>query len=198
MKKFLYLFCFISVLSCTNDDNISDDSKSIRDKYLVEKIEFYETSSNNKLTEYIYDSENRLKQRVTTGKMIENSAVRDLRYEDHFEYEDGLVSKISLKDLTHYYSSYDIHLFYDSEKKLIRQENWMNGYMIGHFNFHYENNRMVSVYNDSTTPFETNTIFYDAKGNVTKHLYTFPKICLEDQSPENMKNKNISTSTTKV
>jgi len=198
MKKFLYLFCFISVLSCTNDDNISDDSKSIRDKYLVEKIEFYETSSNNKLTEYIYDSENRLKQRVTTGKMIENSAVRDLRYEDHFEYEDGLVSKISLKDLTHYYSSYDIHLFYDSEKKLIRQENWMNGYMIGHFNFHYENNRMVSVYNDSTTPFETNTIFYDAKGNVTKHLYIFPKICLEDQSPENMKNKNISTSTTKV
>lgn len=179
MKKQFFLFGIISLialLSCNNDDNrISEDSNVIREKYLVDKIEFYQTSSNNKLTEYIYDSENRLKQRITTGKMVENGNVRDLRYEHDFEYENNLVSKIRIKDLTHYEFSHDIHLFYDTQSKLIRQETWMNGVMIEHSNFHYENNRMVSIYDDTTEPFEYNTIFYDAKGNVTKHLYIVPK-----------------------
>lgn len=179
MKKQFFLFGIISLialLSCNSDDNcISDDSNVIREKYLVDKIVIYITPSKSSLTEYIYDSENKLIQKVTTGTITEGGKERDSRYEHDFEYEDNLVSKIRIKDLTHYEFSHDIHLFYDSEKKLIRQETWMNGVMIRHFNFHYENNLMVSVYDDTTEPFETNTIFYDTKGNVTKHLYIVPK-----------------------
>lgn len=161
---------------CNNDENHDPiENNSVRERYLVNKIESYQSESNNSISEYIYNSENKLTQRITTGKMVENSKVRDFRYEHDFEYTNNLVSKIKIKDLTHNQFSYDIHLFYDKQNRLIRNENWKNGTMISYNNFYFENNRMVSIYYDDTKPFETNRISYDSFGNIIKHLYVVPK-----------------------
>ncbi|NLJ83196.1 MAG: T9SS type A sorting domain-containing protein, partial [Bacteroidales bacterium] len=144
--------------------------------FLVDKISRFESSSNYASAEYEYDTDNNLLRRVITGKMFENSRVRDLKYVDEFEYENGLVSKIKIQDLTHFRFSYDIHLLYNPQRELIRKETWMNGSMIGHFNYHYEDGRVVSIYNDNITPFERDTIFYDNSGNITKYTYLYPKM----------------------
>lgn len=177
LKEIARTICLASMimfLSCDKKDNL-DVENDLRDNYLVDKISYFETSSNYKIAEYIYDSDNKLIKRHTTGKMYENNQVRDLKYVDKFEYKNGLVSKIRVQDSTHFQYSYDIDLFYNSQKNLIRQEIWKNGSMIGHRKFHYENNRMVSIYDDKTEPFETNTIVYNNLGNVIKHIYIVPK-----------------------
>ncbi len=178
LKETARIICFASIimfLGCDKNDDL-DLKNNLREKYLVDKITYFESSSNNKSTEYFYDNDNKLIKRLTTGKMFENNQVRDLKYVDEFEYKNGLVSKIRVQDLTHFQFSYDIDLFYDSQRKLIRQETWKNGSLIGYRNFHYENNRMVSIYNDETEPFETNSIVYDNHGNVIKHFYIVPKL----------------------
>jgi hypothetical protein len=178
LKEFARVICLASMmffLGCDKNDGL-DWGNNLRKKYLVDKITCFETSSNYKSAAYYYDNENKLIKRLTTGKIIENNQVRDLKYVDEFEYINGLVSKIRVQDSTYFQFSYDINLFYSSQGKLIRAETWKNGSMIGYKNFHYENNRMVSIYNDVTEPFETNTIVYDNKGNVIKHIYKVPKL----------------------
>ena len=162
------------LLGC-NVNNGLDLKNNLRENYLVDKITYFETSSNYKTTKYFYNKDNKLIKRLTTGKLFENNQVKDLKYVDEFEYENGLVSKIRVRDSTHFKFSYDIELLYDSEKNLIKQEIWKNGVLISQSNFHYENNKMVSIYNDDTEPFETNTITYDNQGNVKKHTYLDPK-----------------------
>lgn len=172
-KSLLILVFAFCGLTATNT---AKAQQNIRDNFLVDKISRFESSSNYASAEYVYDTDNKLLRRVITGKMFENSQVRDLKYIDEFEYENGLVSKIKIQDLTHFMFSYDIHLLYNSQRELIRKENWMNGSMIGHFNYHYEGGRVVSIYNDNITPFERDTIFYDNSGNITKYTYLYPKM----------------------
>ncbi|MDR1182378.1 MAG: T9SS type A sorting domain-containing protein [Bacteroidales bacterium] len=158
---------------------IMDSAKAqqnIRDNFLVDKISRYESASNYASAEYIYDTDNKLLKIVCTGKMIENGQVRDLKYVDVFEYENDRVSKVHSYDSTHFMFSYDIHFFYNLQKKLIRKEYWMNGSRLGRFNYHYENGRVVSIYNDNTMPFELDTIVYDNLGNVSKHIEIYPKL----------------------
>ncbi len=170
--SFLGVIIFVS---CDRNNNLNTGN-SLRNNYLVDKIFRFEGSSHYKLAEYFYDTDNKLIKRLVTGKMIENNQVRDLKYIDEFEYENGFVSKIRIQDSTHFLYSYDIHLFYDSQNNLVRQEIWKNASMIGQRNFHYENNHMVSIYDNDTDPFETNTIIYNDLGNVIKHIYIVPKL----------------------
>ncbi len=174
ITKIICLVSLILLLGCDKDDDLNLKN-TIRDQYLVEKITFFEDVSNYKSTEYFYDNNNRLIRRLTTGKILENNQVRELKYVDVFEYKNGLISKIHILDSTYFKFSYDVNLFYNSQGDLIRQENWKNGYMIGNRNFFYENNKMVSIYNDDTEPFETNRIVYNDLGNVIKHIYIFPE-----------------------
>ncbi|MBN1253455.1 MAG: hypothetical protein JXA16_15050 [Bacteroidales bacterium] len=174
IARTIYLASIIMFFSCNKKDDV-DEENNLRDNYLVDKISYFESSSNYKIAEYFYDSDNKLLKRLTTGKMYENNQVRDLKYVDEFEYKNGLVSKIRVQDSTHFLFSYDIDLFYNSQKNLIRQEIWKNESMIGYRNFYYENNLMVSIYNDETKPFETNTIVYNNLENVIKHIYIVHK-----------------------
>jgi len=170
IRSFLvFIFCGLTAT------NIAQAQES-RDDFLVDEISRFESSSNYAEAKYEYDTDNKLLRRVITGKMIENSQVRDLKYVDEFEYENGLVSKIQHQDLTHFMFSYDIHFIYNSQNELIRKETWMNGFMIGHSNYHYEDGRVVSIYNDNTVPFELDTIFFDNSGNVIKHTEIYPKL----------------------
>jgi hypothetical protein len=163
---FVFVFCSLS----------TTQAQDIRDNFLVDKISRYESSSNYASAEYVYDTDNKLQKRIITGEMFEQGQVRPLKYVDEFEYENGLVSKIKIQDLTHFMFSYDIHLLYNSQGELVRQETWMNGSMIGHSNYHYEGGRVVSTYNDNIAPFEFDTIFYDNYGNITKYTYIYPKM----------------------
>lgn len=174
LKQIITILSFSLILtSCCKDDlNINLES---RENYLIDKISKFEDSSNFTNTVFIYNNENKLVKKTTTGKFVENSQIRDMLYIDEFEYTNGLVSKIHINDLTHFTFSRDIHLFYNSQNQLIKQETWKNNIMINYQKFHYLNNKMVSVYNNNTQPFENNTFFHDNSGNVYKHTYILPK-----------------------
>lgn len=176
-RSFLVLIFVFCGLIVTNTAQAQDS----RDNFLVDEISRFESASNYASAKYEYDTENKLLRKVITGKMIENSQVRDLKYVYEFDYENGLVSKIQYQDLTHFKFSHDIHFIYNSLKELIRKETWMNGFMIGHLNYHYEDGRVVSIYNDNTVPFEFDTIFYDNSGNVIKHTVIYPKMDMVGQ-----------------
>lgn len=163
------LFCGSTALN-------NAQAQSNRDLFMVDKISRFESSSNYASAKYEYDVDNKLVRRIITGEMIENSQVRDLKYIEEYEYENGLVSKIQYQDLTHFKFSHDICFVYNSQKDLIRKEIRMNGFMVGHTNYHYEDGRVVSIYGDNMLPFEGDTIFYDNAGNVTKHIVIYPEI----------------------
>lgn len=168
-----FLVLVLILVSCSKNDDYADYER--RENYLVEKISRFESPSNYTNTVFIYDINNKLIKKITTGKFVENNQLRNMEYIDDFEYSNGLVSKIHIKDLTHFMFSYDIHLSYNSKNQIIRQETWKNNAVIGHQKFHYINNKMVSIYSDDTEPFQTNTIYYDNLGNVIKHSYLIPK-----------------------
>ena len=173
LKSLVSITILIILFGCSKNDDCVDYEK--RENYLVEKITRFESSSNYTNTDFIYDTNNKLLKKVTTGKFVENNQLRDLKYIDEFEYNNGLVSKIHIKDLTHFMFSHDIHLFYNTNNQIIRQETWKNNIVISHHKFHYLNNKMVSIYSDDTEPFQTNTIYYDNLGNAFKHTYLVPK-----------------------
>lgn len=153
MIRSLLIFCGLIAANTTQ-------AQEIRDKFLVDKI-YYVSDSNDIATEYFYDDENKL---IEIGSGYS------------FEYENGRVSKILKHNALEPQYDHDIHLFYNEQGQLIRRETWMNGGRLGVWNFHYEDERMVSIYNDSTVPFETNTLVYDNSGNVIKHIYIVPKL----------------------
>jgi hypothetical protein len=106
-----------------------------------------------------------------TGKMFEQGQVRDLEYVDEFEYEDGLVSRMKHYDLTHFMFNYEIHYFYDAQRKLIRKE----GPVSGHYSdYHYEDGRVVNIYIDDDFMTYEWDISYDDAGNITHCLFTMP------------------------
>ena len=165
---------FIVFITITTINIAKAQQEGVGNNFLVDRISRYESSSNYASAEYIYDNHNKLLRRVITGKMIENGQLRNLKYVDVFEYEDNRVSKIHYYDSTYFMFSHDIYFYYDSQGKLIRKETWMNGSILRHCNYHYENEHVVSIYTDNTAPFETDTIIYDNSGNVSKHIQIYP------------------------
>jgi hypothetical protein len=161
------------LIGCTKDDDLNYNIDT-RENYVIEKITRFESETNFTNTEFIYDQNNKLIRKIQTGKFIQNNQIRDLKYIDELEYSQGFVSKIFINDLTHFMFSYEIHLFYNSQKNLIRKETWKNNSMIGHQNYHYEDNKVVSFFTDQTAPFETNRIYYDNLNNLYKHTYLLP------------------------
>ena len=149
----VFAFCGLTATKTTQ-------AQDIRNKFLVDKI-YYVPYSNDIATEYIYDDENKLI-KIGSGYSL--------------EYENGRVSKILKHNALEPQYDHDIHLFYNEQGQLIRRETWMNGGRLGVWNFHYEDERMVSIYDDNTMPFETNTLVYDNLGNVIKHIYIVPKL----------------------
>lgn len=183
MRIKIFLFAMISILlfgaGCNEKEEFVLKNRH-REKYLVEKITKYESSATHRAidrtAEFFYDGNNKLTKRVTTGKLIENGQVRPLNYVDEFEYNTkGLVSKIRVHDLTHSMSYHDIKLSYDSKGNLIKQEMWRDDYRLYSRKFHYDNGRMVSIYDDKSEPFEINTIVYDKLGNAVKSIHVVPK-----------------------
>lgn len=173
LKSVLFCLFILTLNACCKDD--LNNSVDNRLNYLVDRTTRFESPTNYTNTDFIYDQNNLLIKKIQTGKFVQNNQIRNLEYIDEFEYLNGLVSKIYIKDLTFFMFSYNIHLFYNSQKNIIRKETWKNGVIIGHQNYHYQNNKVVSFYTDQTGPFETNRIYYDNLGNVFKLIYILAK-----------------------
>lgn len=171
----LIILFSVQLIFCSCTKNALEYSSDKRENYLVDKITIVLDTANFTNTSFVYDSNNHLVKRITTGKFVENRKVREKKYVDEFEYTNGLVSKIRIQDLTYFMSSYELHLFYNSKNQLLREETWMNNTRMGHQNFYYLDNKMVSIYADNSKPFETNTLYYDNSGNLIKHSYRIPK-----------------------
>ncbi len=146
-----------------------------RDKFLVDTISRYSSPTNYASVAFIYDDNNKLIKRIMTGKRIQNNQVIDIKSAYVFEYENNRVSKIRyFRPINSTFSRYDFHLHYDTEGKLIRKETWINQSMMGARNYHYENGHVVSTYNDTSLPFETDSIFYNELDNITKFVHIIP------------------------
>lgn len=171
--KYLSLFLPITFANCTSDN--CDKNREMRENYLIEKISKFETATNFSNTIFTYDQNNKLLTKITTGKFIQNNQLRNMEYRDEFEYTNGLVSKIQIKDLTHFMFSYEIRVFYNSTNQIIRQEKWKNNVLIEHQKFYYSNNKVISIYDDDSVPFQKNRIYYDDFGNITKQTLIIPK-----------------------
>ena len=142
-----------------------------RENFLVDKISRYVNASIYSLTEYVYDTDNKLVKRIFTNTLDNNYSM----FIDELEYENGLVSKIYTQMSDYPQNSSYIHFHYNLKGELIRRESWWNGAMIDYSDYHYENGRIVSIHNDKTKWFEKDTIFYDNTGNIYKRIETWQK-----------------------
>jgi len=164
MNKLILIFAFIGITATHS----AKAQENIRDKFLVDKI--YSSNSNG-LVEYIYDVDNKLIKTISTCQGFEQGQSYNYKEVDIFEYENGRVSKIIHYDSSHFKFNYDIYFLYNTEGQLIRSENYMDGSMYKHLNYHYENGRVASAYLDGVMPFQYDSIFYDNAGNVTRRSY---------------------------
>ncbi len=173
MKQFTILkFNFTTMLLLFFIGAITGDGvkaqQNIRDQFLVNKISGSISDGTSCLAEYIYNANNQLIKRTITNYFFEQGVWRNGKYVEVFEYENNHVSKIVYYDSTHFRFNYDTYFFYNTEGDLIRSEQYMNGFMTEHLNYHYENGFIVSTYMDGTVPFQDDTIYYDNSGNVTE------------------------------
>ena len=173
--KFVAILLIVAGFFSCDVQFFEDSEKSVRDKFLVDKIYDYQ---GNLLVEYLYDHNNRLTKRIYTNKTIHPVRTDEVRSEDVFEYKNGHVSKINSNTQSHtvfheygfetrdnYHS--ETVFEYDSRGRLIK-ENGRDLY------FHYENGRIVSI-GANVEPY-INTIVYDNSGNIIEHIYICPEL----------------------
>jgi hypothetical protein len=164
MKKVIGILILV-FLSCEKDEGQNwEDNRS---KFLVDKIF---DNHDNLIAEYFYDTDNKLIKKVVT----DNPGVYR-RWVDEFEYEDGRVSKIIHDDQTFDFD-YDILVFYNTEGQLVRSEIKVHDIIIEYSIFHYDEERVKSVFfQDELVSVESN-IEYDNNGNAIKHIHVYPKM----------------------
>lgn len=160
------LFYFINLGNAT--------AQSVREDFLVETVSRYSDSTNYATAVFNYDSNHKLLSRNISGKMVEANQVIDVSFIDEFEYVNGKVSKIAIKDFTHFAFNQEHYFFYDAQDKLVRKEIWMHNIMVSHTNYHYQNGRVTSTYDDNSFPFDFNTIVYDSLGNISQQTQIYP------------------------
>jgi len=165
-KKLITFFAFICVIIAITCAKAQQNSNY---KFLVEKTEAVKEPPEFAMTEFIYDTDNKLIKSITTSHFFEQGNWRDGKSITVFEYENGRISKTMYTDSTHLLcNSCDEHYFYNTQGQLIRNESYHNGVYYRHLNFHYQNGLMVSTYTDNSYPLQYDTLFYDNSGNVVK------------------------------
>lgn len=177
---FYFSLVFLLLCSCNRDErycgvelpteaDVPETTQFVenpyRSQYLIDSIVWFETSDNHKTTQYIYDEDNKLVQRIITGQIREYGGVRDFRYETQFEYEDGLVSRI-IED-----GREAMRIYYDNNQHIIRIDK--NGRS---YHYYYLNGKVISIYEDGSNPFESGYLVYDASGNAIKYVSFSPEL----------------------
>jgi len=154
----IIFFVFIGVIIM----NCAIAQQNSKNKFLIESILYHNNSSTDwVLRECFYNNENKLIKIAVAGQSGELK----------FEYENGRVSKIILRDPTMPMFDYDTYFFYNSQGQLIRSEEYQDEWMLQHLNYHYKDGLMVSTYRDGVLPFQSDSLFYDMSGNVIRRSF---------------------------
>ncbi len=171
MKKIIIVcLCSIFALSwigCENSNSGIEGIPTTRQKYLVEKITWYDDETNHKEAYYEYDNHNRLLRRTIHSTYFEQGRVKYDTIVDNYEYTKGNLTKITHKDV---YVSYTKQLQYDSEGRLITYVYCQN---VTHFG--YRNGRMDSIWWDDD-PNCYSILKYDERGNIVKQIMRVPEM----------------------
>ena len=174
MSKNILLVVIVAAFSLS----ILFADEDIRNKYLVDKIY---GNTDNLVTEYIYDADDKLLKTISTGQFVEQGQLRNLKYVDVFEYENGLVSKIMFYDSTHFMFDYIECFSYNSQGQLIRREFHQKGMFLSKRDFYYKDGIVINSYfdddaNTDSLYFYADTLIYDDSLNVIAHKLIRPEL----------------------
>lgn len=79
------------------------------------------------MAEYFYDNQNKLIKKYVTEHLGNGYQQEWASYSDEFEYQNGLVSKIIHKDISHDMFSYETYIYYNSGREITKTEVFKNG-----------------------------------------------------------------------
>ncbi len=171
LKAIFILVGLLILSSCQKDDVIPVTDGKI---FLVDKIYDY---NNNLVAEYFYDNENKLIKKTVSEHLGQNYQSEWAAYTDEFEYNNGLVSKIIHKDISHNLFNYDTYIFYNSKDEITKTEVYKNNQQISsNSNYEYTNGLLTGTmkYNFGTRIY-TDSFIYNNGGNVIKYIYESPE-----------------------
>lgn len=170
--KVIFILANFLAFSCQKGDDTFQMSET---KFLVDKIYDY---NNDLIAEYFYDNENKLIKKYVTEHLGDNYQQEWASYSDEFEYHNGLVSKIIHKDISYNMSNYETKIFYNSNRKIIKKDIYINGQQISSkSNYRYKNNSLTGIINYKLgNMFYKDSIIYNHSGNVIKYLFERPKL----------------------
>jgi len=134
MKKILFLFVAAGIIAgCSKDDesNSPDRGNNSQKRFLVSKIFDY---NNNLRAVYTYNDNNQLLKRET--KDDANNPSSDYQ----IEYENGKAKNIKYIDYKYPQFNHNIVLIYSTDGKIIRDETYQYGNLIGFKNYAYYSN----------------------------------------------------------
>jgi len=165
------LAALLILSSCQKDDETPIENEK---QFVVDKIYDY---NNDLVAEYFYDNENKLIKKSVTEHLGQNYQSEWAAYSDEFEYQDGLVSKIIHKDISHNMFNYETYIFYNSIGEITKTEIYKDGQQISSkSDYRYKNGHLTGTmkYNFGTMVY-TDSIVYNNSGNVIKYIYERPE-----------------------
>lgn len=187
---FKVIFILVGLLilsSCQKDDEtpVTDEKK-----FVVDKIYDY---NNDLVAEYFYDNENKLIKKSVTEHLGQNYQSEWAAYTDEFEYQNGLVSKIIHKDISHNIFNYETYIFYNSKEEITKTEVYKDNQQISsNSDYSYKNGLITGTmkYNFGTMIY-ADSVIYNKGGNAIKYIFESPENGLFDNpTPET---KRITT-----
>ncbi len=168
------LTAFLILSSCQKDEVTPTE---IKKQFVVDKIYNY---NNDLIAEYTYDKENRLIKKFVTEHLGRYYQQEWSSYSDEFEYQDGLVSKITHKNISNNMFFYDTYIHYNSLGKIINTEVHIPGQPTStKSDYRYKNGNLVGTtkYNIGTIVY-ADSVVYNNSENVIKYIYEVPEMSM--------------------
>ena len=170
--RLLFIFCsLLTLCSCQKEDDVIEIEEK---KFVVDKVYDY---NNNLIASYLYDNENKLIKKSVTEHLGENYQTEWAAYTDEFEYHNGVVSKITHKDVSYNMFNYETYILYDATGKIKETEVYKDGQQISfNSNYRYQDKYLTGTikYNIGTITYK-DSIIYNNSGNVEKYIYERPE-----------------------
>lgn len=164
MKSILTLLTIVILgSSCSDDDNPNIITENSRP--LVNKIYDY---NNNLVAEYFYNENNQLIKRNTT--------INGFSTEYTLKYENNRILQIDYKDFTYPQFNHSIHVFYNSQGQIIKDEKHQYGNIIETNDYtYYENGNIKDCIRVIEGLNATYTYTYNVKNNIEQVLAHIPE-----------------------
>ena len=134
-----------------------------RTGYVVDKITWYESSTNHTEAYYEYNEDNKLVKRIINVTIMESYGLRNSTYIDTFLYQNGHVSRIhTTASPEENFGRPDWIFYYDEQGRLMRYEYGNNVVCVA-----YSNGLPYKIYKPDNEEFYT-ILKYDSAGNIVR------------------------------